>query len=908
MDLPEPPHEPSHETPHGPQPDPRADRLPDLAPDSLAGLQPELRHDLRPAPLSQSLSQSPSQPLSDERRRRLAAERLLERREAELRTANRRLAAQALDLADRAAAAERAAAAQDSCRQALAARDTARAQTEAIRDTLATTLHALHTLPEALAIFDRDARLVLANPAYIELFDELEAVQPGILYHEICSLLIDEGIAVPDGGREAWLAEAAACWEGDPAPDLTFRHFGGATLRIENRRMPDGGRVSRITDITEEMRMLAAIETIPDGFVLFDQEDRLVVCNRRYREIYPESAAAMIPGTPFEDILRFGLENGQYAAATGREEAWLDERLTAHRQADTMLEQHLSDGRWLRILEAETPDGGRVGLRVDITAIKAQQAALDEARQRAEAASRAKSTFLANMSHEIRTPMNGVVGMAELLGETGLDTEQRRFVDTIRSSGAALLEILNDILDYSKIEAGKLTLKRAAFDLESLIDETAALLRPRAREKGLDLRVDYDTGLPARYDGDAGRIRQVLINLVGNAVKFTPSGSVTIRVVGFAPDPAAETGTGTQSGARPGGGPERWRLHVAVTDTGIGIGKDKLGHIFGSFNQVDRTDTRQAEGTGLGLTISRDLVHLMGGEMWVESDPGQGSTFGFALPLDLVAQTGPAMAGPLGGYPARALVLDPDDRQRVHLLRLLDDMGIAPVAEAADLRPGDAAFLAQSLPPTRRDAALAACTACGAGPVFLLAPDAMTQGAEAPLPAGIAERLVQPPRRRTLERALHRAMDARAIPPAAVDRTDAALLAPLRVIAAEDNAINRMVLAGMLKSQNVALRFAENGAEALAAYLQERPDLVLMDISMPVMGGSEATRRIRNHEEAAALPPVPIIAVTAHAMPEDIEEFRRSGFDQALTKPLSRDQLLATLDATRQKRDGGGPL
>ena len=242
-----------------------------------------------------------------------------------------------------------------------------------------------------------------------------------------------------------------------------------------------------------------------------------------------------------------------------------------------------------------TPDGGRVGLRVDITELKVQQAALETARSEAEAANRAKSAFLANMSHEIRTPMNGVVGMAELLCDTALNEEQRLFAETIRSSGEALLVIINDILDYSKIEAERLTLNPEPFDLERTIHEVTMLLQPKARAKGIDLLIDYDMFLPTRFVGDPGRLRQILTNLIGNAVKFTDAGHVLVRAIGL---DGAE-------GAK--------HLHITIEDTGIGIAPQNIDHIFGEFNQVESQQNRKFEGTGLGLAITRRLIELMGG-------------------------------------------------------------------------------------------------------------------------------------------------------------------------------------------------------------------------------------------------------------------------------------------------------
>ena len=611
------------------------------------------------------------------------------------------------------------------------------------------------------------------------------------------------------------------------------------------------------------------------------------MCNQPYRDFYELSAPAMTPGTSFEEILRYGLDRNQYSEAIGREEEWLEERMDAHRTAKTELEQQLSDGRWLRVYERETRDGGRVGLRVDITQIKQVQENLREAITRAEAASRAKSSFLANMSHEIRTPMNGIVGMADLMLDTDLSEDQRLFTDTIRSSGEALLVIINDILDYSKIEADKITLHPEEFDLERAVHEVSMLLQPTARDKGLALLVDYDMFLPTRFVGDAGRIRQVLTNLMGNAVKFTLEGHVLVRVVGM---------------ALPEG---KIAVHITVEDTGIGIPPDKVDHVFGEFNQVEDGRNRKFEGTGLGLAISRRLVELMDGEVWVDSEPGKGSSFGLRILLPAAEPVTYETAELPAGL-RRVLVADDHGVTSMILAKQLETLGLETEfcktgAEVLDCfsNPPDLIIAEQELPDMAGHELVAHLRDSGRNvPVILMS--ASPTRLQSLKDAGVQAVLQKPVPRRALFEALEGISTMPDVPfPAFVhaprDRDDPAAKQtanpPRRpdVLVAEDNKTNQLVFRKMASAFDLDLRFANNGLEAVEAFRERRPDLIFMDISMPQMDGKQATREIRALEGDG--PHVPIIAVTAHAMAGDREAVLEAGLDDYLTKPLRKAEL-----------------
>lgn len=382
----------------------------------------------------------------------------------------------------------------------------------------------------------------------------------------------------------------------------------------------DGGFIGyrgSATDISEyelaldrariaEQQLRTAIEALEDAFVIYDAEDRLLLSNEKYRDFYSEIADLLIPGQKFEDIIRIGAERGLFPDAVGCIEEWVSDRMRTHLAGNTEIEQRLPSGRWLKISERPIPDGGIVGFRVDITQLKSAQ-------ENAEAANQAKSAFLATMSHEIRTPIAGILGMADILLEDNLSDGQRKSILSIKGAGQALITILNDILDLSKIQVGKLEVENIDFALHELITESLDLFYQKASDKDIALGSKIAPDLPRNVIGDPTRIRQILVNLIGNAVKFTERGSVTLCVA------VSEQSEDTLV------------LRFEVIDTGIGIRADHHDDLFQDFAQVDASTARKYEGTGLGLAISKRLTELMGGEIGVESIDGEGSTFWFTV-------------------------------------------------------------------------------------------------------------------------------------------------------------------------------------------------------------------------------------------------------------------------------------
>lgn len=423
-------------------------------------------------------------------------------------------------------------------------------------------------------------------------------------------------------------------------------------------------------------QLLTAVESLPDGFAYYDPDDRLVIANSRYRELYALSAPAIVQGVKFEDLLRYGLARGQYATAKGREDEWLAERLHSHREPGRSTEQRLGDGRVLRIYERRTPDGGYVGLRVDVTELL-------EAREKAEEASRAKSLFLANMSHEIRTPLNGILGMADLLSNELKSPANRRIARTIRESGETLLTILNDLLDMSKIEAGKMELEQAPFRPDELISRVEQIHSLKANEKGLVLHVTLGAGADKARMGDTHRVAQIMHNLLSNAVKFTEQGSVQVVL---AADHAEQ-------------------ITITVTDTGIGMSNDQVARIFEDFQQADTSVTRRYGGTGLGMSIVRQLVAMMGGTITIDSTPAMGTSVKLVLPLRQVENPAPAPRQTIAPESLdilrgrRALVADDNAINLQIIEAYLRQLGIDPImvesgqAAVSEWAPGRFDFL-----------------------------------------------------------------------------------------------------------------------------------------------------------------------------------------------------------------------
>jgi signal transduction histidine kinase/ActR/RegA family two-component response regulator len=625
-----------------------------------------------------------------------------------------------------------------------------------------------------------------------------------------------------------------------------------------------------------------ALASMADGFLLCDADDRVLTWNDRYLEMFPWLRSEIGVGVEFDRFVEVASHSLFAAAQSSTDrEAWMAMRRKMHRSGSGMYEQELGDGRVIHVIERRTPDGGVVSVFRDITQAERE---LARAKDAAEAANRAKSQFLAAMSHEIRTPLNGVLGMNKLLLGTPLNVQQRLYAETIRASGKALLSLINDVLDLTRIEAGRMELDQVTFDPARLLREVMAVMSARAAEKKLRCQLHLGPGLPAALLGDSSRLGQVLYNLIGNAVKFTERGSVSVSLV--------------QRRIADG----RAELEFSVVDTGIGIAADVLPRLFERFTQADSSTARRYGGSGLGLAISHEIVALMGGRITVDSTVGRGSRFCVQLALPLTATPMTLAAGAQVSPAADA-----------------DDPQVAPSVYAR-ASPSPNATAATEVGTTPHNLTAAAATAAHVkAPPAAATPGGPAVAGATSAPVVSAWHLADfsdthegdtlPGELFTSELSLPAARPGDAdSTPGALDSTlpgdlpgggsnapgmPIELARGLRVLVAEDDIVNQMVVRAVLENLGHSCDVVDNGEKVVAQVQVGGYDLVLMDIQMPDMDGVAAARAIR--ALPGALARIPIVALTANAMIEDRATYLAAGMNDYVSKPVSAKRLAQAL-------------
>ncbi|ACP22909.1 putative sensor-regulator protein (plasmid) [Sinorhizobium fredii NGR234] len=837
----------------------------------------------------------------------------------------------------------------------LEAAQAAQARAEAARDSL---LDGIESALEGFVLYDADDRMVAFNSRFEELFSP--RVKLGMRFEDLIRSAVEQGVApVGELGVEEWVARRMERHR-NPGPPFKLRLNNGTWIRISEGRTRDGGLVGAYTDITEleeqrehleelvetteaaterakaaQRQLLDAIESSLEGFALYDADDRLVVYNSRYRDFFsgPERAvlpagpfAVETPGTPFELVIRTFAESGLSPLDGQTVDEWIAQRLERHRNPRGPFNLMHKDGTTIRVSERKTSDGGTICVYSDITELEEHRHRLEElvakrtaklerrteqlrksreelerARDAAEQASIAKSEFLANMSHEIRTPMNGVIGIAELLEGTELSEQQRRYVSIILHSADTLMDLINDILDFSKIEAGRLELETIPFVLRDTLGDTLQTLAKRAADKGLELACHIPPEVPDHLMGDPTRLRQIIVNLVGNAIKFTENGEVVVDVTLV------------------GQGDHGAHLQFEVRDTGIGIPEAQQERIFEAFAQADASTTRQYGGTGLGLAIAAQLAEKMGGRMQLDSKPGVGSVFTFAADFGLAPEEGkarPVREAELHGR--RVLVVDDNATNRQILEEIVVNWGMIPIVatdgmaalnalEQASGALPDLALL-DVMMPGMSGFELAACLRLRSGlkdTRIVMMSSAGRPSDEALLQKlDVSRLLVKPVKQSDLLNAITNALgvsmredEGDGPAGAARHRTSPGLT----VLLAEDGAVNRQVAVDLLTKRGHRVVAVGNGQEAVEAVERGGYDLVLMDVHMPVMDGLAATAAIRAliRPESAR---VPIVALTASATAADRERCVAAGMDGYVTKPFRATELFHVVEQYDLKR------
>jgi PAS domain S-box-containing protein len=782
-------------------------------------------------------------------------------------------------------------------------------KTETVRATLEST-------GDGILVMNSEGKVVTCNKNFVEICRIPEPLRRST---NAAAILLAVSEQLKDPG--AFLAKVyELCGDNETQIDQVLEFKDGRIVeRHSEAQRVNGriiGRVCCFRDVTSARRMPAQLDweryllhtlmdNVPQHIYFKDRDGRFTLVSQAH-------AKAFGCGDPSELV---GRTDFDFFTSEHAQQAWDDEQELVQGRVPVVSKEEKEtwpDGRetWasttkLPFLDTNGKIIGTFGISRDITDRKRMERDLSAAREAAEQASRAKTEFLANMSHEIRTPMNGVIGMTDLLLETDLTAEQREFAEMVRTSGEALLIVINDILDFSKIEAGKLAIESLAFDLRPVMEAVGEMLAPKAQEKKLELVLQYPTRLPRHFIGDAGRIRQVLTNLVGNAVKFTSHGQILIDV---------ESEGGDELSAR---------MRVSVQDTGCGIPKEKMGALFQKFSQADSSTTRKYGGTGLGLAISKQLIELMGGSIGVRSTLGEGSTFWFTLPLELDThpQAAPVPVADLRGL--RAMIVDDNEMNRRVLHEQIASWGmrngsfssgdkvldaLRAAKQSGDpyqfvlldyQMPGmDRAEVAGAIKadPDLRDTVVVLLTSVGEWSDLSRRTEGARVDASLVKPVRQSQLLISLAtawsRNREIWRVGRLASARGAVQKGSGSTGDFAGFS-LRVLLAEDDPVNRQVAVLMLGKLGIRPDVAANGREVVEMFGVSPYDLIFMDCQMPELDGYAATREIRNRERRGRL--VRIVAMTADAMEGTRKLCLEAGMDDYISKPVQRNQMIEAL-------------
>jgi len=700
----------------------------------------------------------------------------------------------------------------------------------------------------------------------------------------------EQGWRVRKDGSLFWAEVLVTAMRGETG---NLRGFSKITRDITERRESD----EKIRQSEEKFRAL--LDSAPDAMLVADGQGAIALVNAQAERLFGYGRLEMI-GQPMEMLIPEGAreshtrncENYRTSGGTRQMGAGLDLRGLRKDGQEFPVEVSLSP--------IQTAEGFWVAAAVrDIGERKLVERQLVLARQRAEEANRAKSAFLAAMSHEIRTPMNAILGMSDLLHETNLNAEQRQYVQIFRRAGASLLNLINDILDFSKIEAGHLVLEHTEFQLQELVDQTVELLDPKARARGIALVSRFGSKVPSWLAGDPTRLRQVLLNLVGNAIKFTEAGEVVLTV----------EESQTEGGAT---------LEFSVSDSGIGIPPEQLETIFEDFKQGDSSTTRKYGGSGLGLAISRGIVERMGGALSVSSEMGRGSTFRFSVPLQRAAgRREEALAAVQDFHGHTVAIVDGSATNRLILRETLKGWELETVEFAsseevlADLsgrphgRQGYSCVIIDFglTPADGFETGHQIQEICPDLPIVLLSSHDRPGDEARCRESGFAGYATRPVSRADLLQLVSKALDGADREVSGPVQRQPGVAGghapgkPLRILVAEDSPDNRLLVQFYLAGSPHSLTFVEDGGQAVEQAAAAEYDVVLMDLQMPVMDGLTATRKIRAMEQKTGGHAIPILALSANARPQDIESSLEAGCTAHLSKPISKARLLQALDA-----------